>query len=251
MAGYDFTINPYTGCTFGCAYCYAAAFVPDQEEKKRWGEWVKVKRAAVQILKKQAGKLAGKAVYMSSVTDPYQPVEKLTGITRALLEILTSVPDLRLTVQTRGPLVTRDADLMSRIRHLRVNVTVTTDSEEDRKNFEPLCPSVNARLAAVQELSAQRLDVGVTITPLIRIREPEVFGKRLLATGARRFVVQPFHASSTRARGFRATTRDEAIPLAKEMGWTQQGYEKTVHQLRTLLGNRLEEGRGGFAPAAA
>ena len=43
MAGYDFTLNPYTGCTFGCAYCYAAAFVPDEDEKKRWGECVKVK----------------------------------------------------------------------------------------------------------------------------------------------------------------------------------------------------------------
>lgn len=250
MAGYDFTLNPYTGCTFGCAYCYAAAFVPNEEEKKRWGEWVKVKKAAVRILEKEAAKLTGKAVYMSSVTDPYQPVEKATGITRAILEILTSVPDLRLTVQTRGPLVTRDADLMAKLGRLRVNLTVTTDCEEDRKKFEPLCPSVDARLAAVQELAAKNLDVGVTITPLIRIREPEVFGKRLLATGARRFVVQPFHPSSCRARGFRATTRDEAIPIAKEMGWTQQGYEKTVHQLRTILGNRLEEGRGGFAPAA-
>jgi len=248
MAGYDFTLNPYTGCTFGCAYCYAAAFVPDQEEQRRWGEWVKVKKAAVKILEKQAGKLEGKAVYMSSVTDPYQPVEKSTGITRAILGVLTSVPDLRLTVQTRGPLVTRDFDLMAKIAHLRVNITVTTDSEEDRKKFEPLCPSVDARLIAVRELAGKGLNLGVTLTPLIRIREADAFAEKLLATGARRFVVQPFHASSARSRGFRATTRDEAIPLAKEMGWTQKGYEETVSKLRKILGDRLEEGRGGFAP---
>lgn len=251
MAGYDFTLNPYTGCTFGCAYCYAAAFVPDEDEKKRWGEWVKVKKAAVKILEKQAENLAGKAVYMSSVTDPYQPVEKSTGITRALLEILTSVPNLRLTVQTRGPLATRDADLMAKIGQLRVNVTITTDCEEDRKKFEPLCPSVDARLVAVKELAEEGLDVGVTVTPLIRIRDPGAFAERLLGTGARRFVVQPFHASRARGGGFRATTRDEAIPLAKEMGWTREGYEQTVGMLRSILGNRLEEGREGFAPPAS
>lgn len=251
MAGYDFTLNPYTGCTFGCAYCYAAAFVPNEEEKKRWGEWVKVKKAAVKILEKQAVKLAGKAVYMSSVTDPYQPVEKFTGITRAILDILTAVPNLRLTVQTRGPLVTRDADLMAKIGQLRVNVTVTADSEDDRKKFEPLCPSVDARLAAMKELAEKGLDVGVTVTPLIRIREPAAFAERLLGTGARRFVVQPFHASRARGGGFRATTRDEAIPLAKEMGWTREGYEQTVGILRRILGNRLEEGREGFAPPAS
>jgi DNA repair photolyase len=250
MAGYDFTLNPYTGCTFGCAYCYAAAFVPNEEEKKRWGKWVKVKKAAVRILEKEAAKLTGKAIYMSSVTDPYQPVEKATGITRAILEILTSVPDLRLTVQTRGPLVTRDADLMAKLGRLRVNLTVTTDYEEDRKKFEPLCPSVEARLDAARELAEKGLDVGVTITPLIRIREPVAFAEKLFATGAQRFVVQPFHASSNRGRGFRATTREEAIPLAKEMGWTQRGYEETVGKLRAILGSRIEEGRGGFAPPA-
>src|SRR5687767_1106556 len=47
MAGYDFTINPYSGCAFGCAYCYAASFAPDERSADSWGEWVMVKENAL------------------------------------------------------------------------------------------------------------------------------------------------------------------------------------------------------------
>src|SRR3954470_539596 len=71
---FDYTLNPYSGCTFGCSYCYAAAFVRDQERRESWGQWVRVKENALELLRKQRRKpLDGVAIYLSSVTDPYQP----------------------------------------------------------------------------------------------------------------------------------------------------------------------------------
>src|SRR5438105_13062354 len=80
MENYPFTLNPYSGCGFGCEYCYARFFAPTEEARDTWGEWVKVKQNAVEAIWKAArstGKNALKrhaTIYMSSVTDPYQPI---------------------------------------------------------------------------------------------------------------------------------------------------------------------------------
>ena len=85
MEGYDFTINPYSGCAFGCAYCYAAAFAPDVHSAENWGQWVTVKENALERLRRGRRDLRGKSIYISSVTDPYQPIEKHLELTREIL----------------------------------------------------------------------------------------------------------------------------------------------------------------------
>jgi hypothetical protein len=154
---FDYTLNPYSGCTFGCSYCYAAAFVRDQGQRERWGQWVRVKENALELLRKQRRKpLDGAAIYLSSVTDPYQPIERKLKLTHAILEELVTYHRVRLVVQTRSPLVTRDLDLLGRFPAVRVNMTVTTDDEAVRKVFEPGCASIDRRLAAIGEVQAGR-----------------------------------------------------------------------------------------------
>ena len=70
IGGFDYTLNPYSGCAFGCSYCYAAFFPRDPELRDNWGHWVKVKQNALGKLQRMRTPLAGKQVYMSSVTDP-------------------------------------------------------------------------------------------------------------------------------------------------------------------------------------
>src|SRR5690349_6101115 len=78
---FDYTLNPYSGCTFGCTYCYAAFFARTDDLKATWGEWVHVKENALELLVKQRKKpLIDKTIYMSTVTDPYQPIEKDLGL---------------------------------------------------------------------------------------------------------------------------------------------------------------------------
>ena len=51
---------------------------------------------------------------MSSVTDPYQPAERSLLLTRGILEALLPHQP-RLVVQTRGPLVVRDIDVLDAV----------------------------------------------------------------------------------------------------------------------------------------
>ena len=113
MDAYDFTLNPYAGCSFGCTYCYAAFFSHSTEKRDSWGRWVGVKENAVERLRNRRGSLDGKRIYMSSVTDPYQPVERERKLTRGLLEVLARHRP-KLVVQTRSPDVVRDADSFGR-----------------------------------------------------------------------------------------------------------------------------------------
>lgn len=243
MAEYDFTLNPYSGCTFACTYCYAAFFVRDQALQDDWGYWVQVKDNALDVLRRMRTPLAGKRIYMSSVTDPYQPIERQLGLVRELLVAL--IPHQpRLVVQTRSPLVTRDIDLYQRFDHVRINMTVTTDSERVRKAFEPHCPSTRARLKAITEVTNAGVPTCITMTPLLPVDDPAMFAQALRNTGVRRFVVQPFHVEKGR---FVAGTRQQAKEIVDEMGWSQAAYAQAIDVLRHSLPH-MDEGRVGFAP---
>jgi DNA repair photolyase len=242
---FDYTLNPYSGCTFGCSYCYAAAFVRDQERRERWGQWVRVKENALELLRKQRSKpLNGEAIYLSSVTDPYQPIERKLSLTRALLEELATYHRVCLVVQTRSPLVTRDLDVLRRFEAVQVNMTVTTDDEVVRKVFEPGCASIGQRLRAIAEVQHAGIATCITLTPLLPVADPVAFAERLKATGVERFVTQYLHAQ----RGqFVAGTRAAAVALCRERGWDEAAYRRTVAVLQATLPH-LVEGRDGFVP---
>lgn len=244
MSDYDFTLNPYSGCSYGCSYCYAAFFARTAERQDTWGEWVDVKQNALDKLRRMRTDLRGKRIYMSSVTDPYQPIERHLGLVRALLtELIPRQP--RLVVQTRSPLVTRDIDLFQRLDHVRVNMTVTTDDDEVARAFEKWCPRNRFRLDAIAEVTAAGIPTSITMTPLLPVTDPERFADRLLATGVTHFVVQQFHTARSR---FVAGTREPAEELIRERGWDDAAYRRTVEVLRSRLPH-LDEGREGFTPA--
>ncbi|HEV7588025.1 MAG TPA: radical SAM protein [Longimicrobium sp.] len=244
MSAFDYTLNPYGGCTFGCSYCYAAFFAGSTERRERWGYWVDVKQNAVEQIRRSRGTY-GKKIYMSSVTDPYQPIERELELTRGMLEVLAE-PERqpRLVVQTRSPLVVRDADLLSRLAHVRVNMTITTDDEAVRKRFEPLCPSNERRIEALREMKGAGVRIGVCVTPMLPLRDPVTFARRLADLQADVYVAQPFKPS----RGpFAASTRQIATDILQEFGWTESSYRRAFAELRRHLPH-LHEGQEGFMP---
>ncbi len=244
MDSYDFTLNPYSGCSFGCSYCYAAFFARDNVQREQWGYWVNVKENGLALLKKRRKKpLLDKAVYMSSVTDPYQPIEKELQLTRDLLRELADYHQIRLVVQTRSPLVTRDVDLFARFSVVQVNMTITTDSERVRKVFEPLCPGNKVRLQAIQQVREAGIPACITMTPLLPVEDAHAFAQSLLATGISRFIVQPFHADRGK---FTAGTRDEALRLTQELDWTTERYAEVVAIIKQYIPG-IGEGKSGFA----
>ncbi len=66
--GFHYSLNPYRGCAFDCSYCYAPAFVFDDQARNNWGRWVAVKTNAEALLRSagRRGKLRNKNVYMST-----------------------------------------------------------------------------------------------------------------------------------------------------------------------------------------
>ena len=143
--GMDFwSINPYVGCAFGCAYCYAryaqrytlerlsgagldgGANVSsvDTEALPPWLAFerrILVKREAANVLRRQLASatrlddLRKQGVVLGTATDPYQPAERRFRLTRGVLEVLAAQARLDVTIITKSPLVTRDVDVLSRI----------------------------------------------------------------------------------------------------------------------------------------
>lgn len=245
MGGYDYTLNPYSGCSFGCTYCYAAFFSRTEEQRKNWGYWVQVKENALQLLIKFRKKsLKDKTIYMSSVTDPYQPIEKELKLTRSLLKELITYHQPRLVIQTRSTIATRDIDLFKQFKVIQVNMTITTDSETVRKVFEPLCPSNSSRLKAIKEINNAGVNTCITMTPLLPIENAEDFAKKLLDTGIKKFIIQPFHSDKGK---FVASTREKAMQLVKEMDWTMDKYQRVFEIIQKYIPD-IGIGKDGFKP---
>jgi DNA repair photolyase len=245
MGDYDYTLNPYSGCSFGCTYCYAAFFSRSEDQRKNWGYWLHVKQNALQLLMKFRKKsLHNKTIYMSSVTDPYQPIERELKLTRSLIKELLIYHQPRLVIQTRSPIITRDIDLLKQFKVIQVNMTITTDSEKVRKVFEPLCPSNTSRLKTIQEVNEAGVNSCITMTPLLPVENAEDFAKKLLDTGIKKFIIQPFHSDKGK---FVASTRENAMRLVEEMNWTIDKYYAVLEIIQKYIPD-IGIGKNGFKP---
>lgn len=245
MEGYDYSLNPYSGCSFGCTYCYAAFFSRNKVKMDNWGYWVEVKENALAMLKKKRSKpLIDEIVYMSSVTDPYQPIERKLEITRQLLKEFSDHHQIRLVVQTRSSMVTRDIDLFKKIGRVQVNMTVTTDDEEVRKVFEPYCPSNKARLKAIKEINDAGIQSCITMTPLLPVKDASQFAIELKETGIENFIIQPFHKTKGK---FIAGTRESAINILEKFNWGDERYMEVFEIIKKQI-PQIGVGKQGFAP---
>jgi len=243
--GFAWTCNPYIGCSFACKYCYAAYLPQNRRPREDWGKWFQAKVNAVDLARKQAPKVAGQAVYASSVTDPYLPAERSLRLTRGILEAL--VPHQpRLLIQTRGPLVVRDIDVLRKFRAVRINVSLPTDSEAVRQTFEPKAPPLERRWQALADLKKSGLAVGVCVTPMLPLEDPDAFVRRLVAFAPDVLVTQDFHDAGT---GFGADTSATARDLLAQRRWTADDYRRCVAHLRRHL--HVHEAESGFFPPPA
>jgi DNA repair photolyase len=257
IAAFDFTLNPYRGCQYGCSYCYAAAFSPNPVMRQDWGNWVAIKRNAAALLERALARWSRKHperaphIYMSSATDPYQPIEAQRQLTRQLLAVMVRYQPT-LVVQTRSPLLVRDRDLLAQLQRLQIDFSVPTGSERVRRDFEPRSPSVKARLQAVARLKRELPGSArfvITMTPLLpTFPQDEAALLERLAV-ADRVVLQPFHASD--GRTLAASTRSEGVALKQHYRWwyanEQSRYRAFRERLRARLkGVTLAEGKAGF-----
>ena len=193
------SINPYIGCAFGCAYCYARyahryvmeRAADDERMTSELGEaynrlppWlafernVFVKRNAPEILSRTLRfggdrylkLLEGETIVIGTATDPYQPAERKFRVTRGILEVLAEHPGLSVVIITKSPLVTRDIDLLSRInRHsdLSVHISLITLDRELARRIEPRSPTPESRIRALARLREAGIDAGINCMPVL------------------------------------------------------------------------------------
>jgi DNA repair photolyase len=243
--GFDWTCNPYVGCTFGCTYCYAMFLPQNRLPRKEWGRWYQAKINAVQLARKTGHQVAGQGVYVSSVTDPYLPAERSLRLTRGILEALIPYQP-RLLVQTRGPLVVRDLDLLSRFDAVRINMSIPTDSEAVRQAFEPKAPMLEQRWQALHAARTAGIPVGICVTPMLPLDQPDQFIEQLIAFEPDVLVTQDFHDSQG---CFGADTGTVARELLKSRRWTRANYQHVFSRLRERT--LVFEGEAGFFPPQA
>ncbi len=162
----DYVVNPYVGCQHACIYCYAQFYARRWGYREPWGSYVGVKVNAPELLAEEMRRKRRGVVYLSSMTDPYQPVEGRYELTRRILEVLVS-RDWPVLIQTKSPLVLRDVDLLGRLTQVRVGVTVVTLREDVRKVMEPNAPSVERRIQTLEELKGRGISTFAFIGPII------------------------------------------------------------------------------------
>jgi DNA repair photolyase len=166
IEGYNYCINPYVGCQHGCRYCYASFMKRFTGHSEPWGEFVDVKINTPQVLVRQLKRPKEGSVLVGTVTDPYQPLEKKYRVTRGCFEVLLR-SQLTLNVLTRSPLVVRDIDLFKKLHDIEIGLSITTDSEETKKLFEPNSPSIISRVEALKKIHDAGISTYVFIGPML------------------------------------------------------------------------------------
>ena len=155
-----YTANLYRGCTHGCVYCYAPSLTHDE---RVWGTYVDAKVNSPEVMERELKSLRKDEVFLSSASDPYQPVEARYALTRRCLVKLLRA-EFPVSILTRSPLVLRDLDLLGRFEWVRVGVSITTVPV---RRFEPGVPPVQRRIDTLRRLARAGIPTWVSLAPVI------------------------------------------------------------------------------------
>ncbi len=162
-----YTLNPYSGCPHGCQYCYNQRFFNIIHPEKPWGTVLEIKTNLPEILNKEVKTKPRASVFLSTITDPYNPQEKQHKITRQCLEILLT-NNWPVSVLTKSDLILRDLDLFKNyLKNLEVGFTVTVLDNKIAKILEPGAPVPSRRIAALQKLHQNKIFTYVFVAPIL------------------------------------------------------------------------------------
>jgi DNA repair photolyase len=268
------SINPYVGCAFGCAYCYArythrwvldrhATENPEHNDlqvaRDRMPFWLAferrifVKTNAADVLRrtlrhgseKHTALLRGETIVIGTATDPFQPAERRFRVTRSVLEVLADHPGLQICIITKSPLITRDIDLLRRInRHsaLSIHLSLISLDRELARRLEPRAPTPEARLRALARLRESDIETGINVMPVLPAitDAPEDLERLVIAVGERG--ASYVNACALRLR---ATARARYLPfIEKEFPHLAKRYHATYahdHHVSEAYSERLRE----------
>jgi DNA repair photolyase len=170
---FNWTLNPYRGCTHGCHYCFARRYHVQFEMNvdDEFASVILVKKNFVQMLARELDRPSWtrEQVALGTATDPYQPIEGHYRLTRGSIEALARART-PVGLITKGPMVVRDRDVLldlMRAAPSAVYMSVPTVDENAWRTLEPGTAHPLQRLRAVRELTNAGINVGVLMAPIV------------------------------------------------------------------------------------
>jgi len=243
IKGVDYAVNPYVGCGHGCVYCYARFMTRWYHPGERWGSFVDAKRNALDCMRREAGEKPPGVILFSSVTDAYQPLERKTGLTRSLLQVLAE-HDYPVEVLTKSSLVVRDLDILGRLDQAEVGLTLTSLDDRVRRVFEPAASTVQERLDALKTFSDQGIDTYAFLGPLLPYLSEDGLEELLndLADRVSRVIVDRLNIKAGNWGPIRETVEDrypELLPKFKEASAEGSPYYEALRgRVKGMLDKR-------------
>lgn len=171
--GFSYSINAYRGCEHGCSYCYARptheylGMSPGLDFESK----IFVKEEAPQLLREALMKKSWQpeVIFMSGITDCYQPLERKMQLTRGCLKVLAEFKN-PVGMITKNALVTRDVDILQEMaawNGAKVFLSITSLDSDLARRLEPRTSHPEARLKAIETLAKAGVPVGVNVAPCI------------------------------------------------------------------------------------
>jgi DNA repair photolyase len=158
-----------------------------------WGEFLDVKQFGLDKIKPE--KYDGKTILLSSVTDPYTPLEAKYENTRRVLERLIGTK-AKIEILTKSRLVERDIDLFQQFAHIQVAVSLSTLDEHFARKIEPRASKPQDRLEALKKVASSGISTYVFVSPIF----PRVTDWRKIIKEAQS-ITNEFHFENLNFRG--------------------------------------------------
>jgi len=233
LPGLDYSLNPYRGCQHNCCYCYVPNVL--KIDRQKWGNFVEIKKNIPNILSKELRRKKSGIVGISTVTDPYQPVEKKYNLTRFCLEQLL-IHDFPVHIQTKSDLIKKDEDIISKFTKIELMFSIGTINDNERKILEPNSSSIKNRLKTIKFFS----DIGIKtsvffgpIYPTIKKEDLSDIINTFIEYGAKEIMVDKFNLKP----GIKDILK-EKIPNSLENIENKFFFKETYNEINSICNKK-------------
>jgi len=230
---FEYSVNPYTGCSNGCKYCYARFMGKYSHQGEPWGSFVDVKTNSPEVLRKDLSKNKPGRIFLSSVTDCYQPLEAKYQLTRKVLEAIKDF-QYPVSILTKSSLAQRDLKIISGVKNCNFGMTICFLDERDRRVLEPGASPIKERLETLKLFSEIGIKTYAMLGPIMpgfSDRDIPLLFRQLSEAGVRDLIVDRLNIKCGNLQPILKTVKEyypELVPLYQNL--FQRGEDKAYYQ---------------------
>jgi len=231
--GNNYNMNIYKGCSHGCIYCDSRSECYHVENFDK----VRAKENALTLIHRDLkSKRKIGVIGTGAMSDPYNPIEKEYELTRGALKLINSF-GFGISIATKSNLVTRDIDILKKIRQhspTLIKLTITTCDDVLCKKIEPNVAVSSQRFSALKQLAENNIFAGILLMPVLPFIEDNAENIsgiiRLASENGAKFIYPAFGVTLRQnQRDWYYRKLDEIFPNLKEKYARQYGNSYECH----------------------